>query len=338
VLLALLAVGASLAARVAGWDFARQLLAMAPAIMAWQTQEYLRRVFYTEGRVRQAFLNDLISYGGQIVVIALVWRAGWLSGSLALLVLAATSALAACVGLWQLRERLDGPFDGAFVRSNWQFGKWLFGANLVQSGRIQLHLTLIGALVSVTAVGLYKAAQNLVAPTHIMMNAYRSIALPRAGAIHARDGFDAMYRYLLRAALLGLLPIALYLLLVSLAAEWLLHALYSGQYDGYAWLVWLFCVVYLLAFAGQVLTVVLSAMRVTRAVMIAEVVTLAAVVCGAPLIWLFGIAGAMVADVVVGVTLMGMLLYCLQKLQATPEMPPAPMVNLIPSEARGHGD
>jgi O-antigen/teichoic acid export membrane protein len=127
--------------------------------------------------------------------------------------------------------------------------------------------------------------------------------------------------------------------LVSLVAEWLLHALYAGQYDGYAWLVWLFSAVYLLAFAGQVLTVVLSAMRVTRAVMIAEVVTLAAAVAvGAPLIWLFGLGGALVADVVIGATLMGMLLFYLQKLQAKPETPHAPMVNLIPSEARGHGD
>jgi O-antigen/teichoic acid export membrane protein len=338
-LLALVAVGASLIARAVGWDFARQLLAMAPAVLAWQTQEYLRRVFYTEGRVRQAFLNDLISYGGQIAAIALIWRAGWLSGSLALLVLAATSTLAAIVALWQLRERLVGSLDGDVVSGNWQFGKWLFGANLVQSGRIQLHLMLIGALVGATAAGLYKAAQNLVAPTHIMMNAYRSIAMPRAAAIHASDGFEAMHRFLMRAALLGLLPIAFYLLLVSLAAEWLLHALYSGQYDGYAWLIWLFSVVYLLAFGGQVLTVVLSAMQVTRAVMIAEVVTLsAAVSIGAPLIWLFEVTGALIADVAIGITLMGTLWYGLQKLQVSPEETPVPLINLVPSEARVHGD
>lgn len=338
-LLAMFAVGAALVAFSAGWETARLLLALAPAILAWQTQEYLRRVFYTEGRVRQAFLNDLIGYGGQMAGIALVWQIGWLSGPLALLVLATSSAVAALVALWQLRERLQGFVDRAFIRDNWQFGKWLFGANLIQSGRIQLHVVLIGGLISVTSAGLYRAAQNLVAPTHIMMNAYRSIAMPRAAAIQARDGQAAMQRYLMRAAALGLLPIACYLLAVSLAAEWLLHALYSGQYDGYTWLVWVFSVVYLLAYAGQVLTVVLSAMRVTQAVMAAEVVTLAAgVAFGAPLIWLFGIRGAMVADVVIGVTLAAMLLFRPQRLQVTSLLPPAPAVKLVPSEARVHGD
>ncbi|MEZ4569738.1 MAG: lipopolysaccharide biosynthesis protein [Thermomicrobiales bacterium] len=337
-LLGILAVGAFIAAVELGWTAAPLLIATAPAIIAWQIQEYLRRVYYTEGRVREAFLNDMISYGGQIIGIAGIWLAGALTGPLAIYVLAATSALAALVALWHLQDRLDLGFDRTVVEENWRFGKWLFGANLVQSGRIQLHLMLIGGLVSVTAAGLYRATQNLVAPTHIMMNAIKSIAMPRAAAIHTRDGLPAMRRYLIRICVLGLIPILLYLVAVSLVARPLLHRLYAGQYDGYAWLVWLFSAVYLLAYGGQVLTVVLSAMRITRAVRYGEVVTLVmAISAGVPLIWIFGIGGALVTDIIVGCTLMGALAHQLiHRPQSTDT--PAPMVDLTPLEVPAHGD
>src|SRR5690606_25991116 len=97
-LLALVAAVAALVALWAGWQIGTLLLAMAGAIPTWQTQEYLRRVFYTEGRVGEAAFNDLISYGGQMAGIALLsWR-GWLTGPNALGVLALTSLAAALAG------------------------------------------------------------------------------------------------------------------------------------------------------------------------------------------------------------------------------------------------
>ena len=328
----------SLVAYILGWAAAVLLLALAPAVIGWQIQEFFRRVFYTENRVREAFLNDCISYGGQILGIVLVWQLGALSGQIALCILAATSALAAIIAAIQLRSRLRLTFDRAVARDNWNFGKWLFGANLVQSGRIQLHLIMIGSLISVTSAGLYRAVQNLVAPTHIMMNAIRSIAMPQAAAIYAREGLPAMRRYYLRVGILGLIPIVLYLVAVSVGASWILHLLYDGQYDGYAWLVWIFSIVYALAYFGQLLTIVLSAMRITRAVMIAELATLAAaVLAGIPLIWTLGIGGALLTDVIVGITLAGALSHQLiyrERAGAAPRPP----VRVKPAEVQAHGN
>src|SRR6185437_15530108 len=52
-----------------GWASEAMLIALIPSIVAWQLQEYVRRVLYTEGRFADAFLNDVISYGGQTLVI-----------------------------------------------------------------------------------------------------------------------------------------------------------------------------------------------------------------------------------------------------------------------------
>ncbi len=337
-LLGVFSVGGYLIGREFGWSVAPLLLAMFPAIVAWQVQEFLRRVYYTEGRVRDAFLNDLISYGGQIAGILIVWRLDALTGPVAIFILAVTSGLAALAALWQLRERLIPIVDFDVLRDCWRFGKWLFGANLVQSGRIQIHLMLIGVLVNVTAAGLYKAAQTLVAPTHILVNAIRSVAMPRAAALYTTEGLPAMRRYMVRIGLLGLLPMVLYLIAVSLVAEQLFHQVYDGQYDGHAWLIWLFAIVYLLAYAGQVLTVVLSAMRITRAVLIAEALTLATgVLVGVPVIWLFGVGGALVTDIVIGATLAGALMSMLRTRAREPAPATAPMIEFVPAEVHTRG-
>ena len=48
------------------------LMAIVPSIVAWQLQEFVRRVMYTEGRFAAAFWNDVVSYGGQLLVVVRV--------------------------------------------------------------------------------------------------------------------------------------------------------------------------------------------------------------------------------------------------------------------------
>src|SRR5262249_52810069 len=68
-LFALVTSVAAMIAHRAGWWIAPLLIPLIPAVAAWQLQEFTRRVLYTEMRLGDAFANDLISYGGQAVVI-----------------------------------------------------------------------------------------------------------------------------------------------------------------------------------------------------------------------------------------------------------------------------
>ena len=55
-----------------GWSSAAMIVALVPTIVTWQSMEFVRRVLYTEGRYRDAFLTDLIGYGGQRALL------GWM--------------------------------------------------------------------------------------------------------------------------------------------------------------------------------------------------------------------------------------------------------------------
>lgn len=342
VVLAELILIAALSANLLSWSVAPLLFALVPAAVAWQVQEFARRVYYTEGQVKEAFFNDLVSYGGQFVGLVVAWRAGVLSGPVALYILAATSGIAAVVGVWRLRSLFRREFDRALVRENWNFGKWLFGANVVQSSSIQLHLVLIAAIVGVAGTGLYRAVQNLVAPTHIIMNAVKSMAMPRAAYLYNHGGMAAMCTYLTRVVLLALVPIAGYLVLAGIFAEQLLDLFYSGQYHGYAPLVWIFSLAYLMVYIVQVLTLALSAMRVTRAVLIAEAsAVVTGLVVGVPLLLVFDVYGAVVADLVTGAVLIGVMGFFLYRLigpagfrQDIPSFASEPLVDVL----RGDSD
>ena len=80
------------------------LVAVIPALPLWQLQEFARRVLYTERRQAAAFGNDLISYGGQGLVVAVLAATGRLTAPAALYASALTSAAACVLGLAQIRE------------------------------------------------------------------------------------------------------------------------------------------------------------------------------------------------------------------------------------------
>ena len=80
-LVSALGMAAWVLAVLVGWDAAPLLLAMAPAMAAWQLQEFVRRVLYTEGRLAAALANDLVSYGGLVMALLLLRRLGVLTGA-----------------------------------------------------------------------------------------------------------------------------------------------------------------------------------------------------------------------------------------------------------------
>ncbi|MDP9278568.1 MAG: hypothetical protein M3P00_04045, partial [Gemmatimonadota bacterium] len=67
--LSVVALVSALAAAKFASHAAAILLALAPVITAWQLQEFVRRILYTEGRLATAFAVDLVSYAGQVAVL-----------------------------------------------------------------------------------------------------------------------------------------------------------------------------------------------------------------------------------------------------------------------------
>jgi O-antigen/teichoic acid export membrane protein len=282
-------------------------LALAPALFAWQIQEFLRRVLYTEGRIPAAVANDVVSYGGQVVGIVFLWRLGGITGPALLLVVAATSAAGVVLGLVQLRSSLGLTIDASCVRENWQFGKWLAGANagfwLSSAAVVYLAAGILGS----SAPGILKAAQIVLGPLNVLL-LFLATVLPIIFSRALARSEQALKRRLkLVLAMSGPL-VVVYCLAAALLARPIMHALYAGKYDAYAHIVGLVALYYFVDYFSQVIRDVLKARRVTRPVFVGNILGgLAAVVVAPGLLVSFGVAGAalamLVSIVVLNVTL-----------------------------------
>lgn len=298
VLQAVLLLSAAAVSQLAGWGFAPLLVAATVAVVAWQMQEFVRRVYYTEERVSAAFVNDLIKYGGQGIGLIALWQLGMLTGASAFYMIAATSTVGAIIGFRHNQPVFRGRFDRGSLRDSWHFGKWLFGARLVATASSQSQAVLVAAFVGVAGAGVFKAAQNLVAPTHVIMNALTSIAVPRASHLYTHSGLLAMRAYLVKVAVVASVPLFGYLIVVGFMAEWLLRFLYAGPYVGYMSLVWLFCLLYGVIYLAQVTSLFLIAMQRSRAILYAQIATAVAMfTADIPLIWQLGPYGAPWAEI-----------------------------------------
>lgn len=91
-------------------------LPIASTILAWQSQDFIRRYFFIRGQGRFAFLNDVISYLGQLILLSLLSCQVQLNIRLVFWVIASSSAVAAIIGAFKI-----GPLK-FFVKSVTEHG------------------------------------------------------------------------------------------------------------------------------------------------------------------------------------------------------------------------
>ena len=298
-LLALVAAGT--AAAVAP-GVASLLFALVPALVTWQAQEFVRRILYSETRLRAALAVDVVSYGGQVAAVVALAAAGFITPARALLAVAATSAAGGLYGAWKVRGSLTRRIDAAALRENWAFGKWI-GAGIGASWlATQLYIYVAAIVLGSTAAGALRAAQIVLGPLNAFF-LFLALVLPiRFAATRARSGDPGLERDLRRATAVTTPVVLIYCASTALFATALLELLYGATYRGYGEVVVLFAVYYVVLQFAYLLTAALTAKRLTRATFVGSAAGgLFGVVFGWPLVSLLGIEGAVFGMIASGV-------------------------------------
>ena len=306
------AVAAISAANGASW--AALAWSLGPAVCAWQAQEFVRRVLYTESRHIAALVNDCISYGGQGVLIYWLWHTHALTDIRAMYALTWTSLAGAVLGIWQIRTSLAGRFDRQTITANWQFGRWLLGGELLQYAcSIQTYLFIAAYLLGASAAGELRAAQIVYGPTRVFSFYLGNVlpirfarALATEGDRAARASFSAVLRQVVP-------PFAAYALLVAIFARPILRLLYGPDFAGDALVLQVYSLVAVLSYAQMIFVSLLTAQRRTRVIFVGQ---LAGAVLGLAIGWgailLIGIAGAPLA---IGVSTLATMMYLNSKIR-----------------------
>lgn len=271
------------------------LVALGPLIVAWQLQEFGRRVLYTERRFAAAFANDVVSYAGQAVLLAIFWRFGVLSSVTALLAVAVTSAIGAMYVFIQLRGSLVRGYDGHALKENWHFGKWLAGGELLRwLSSVEMYQYLAAAMLGTAATATLKSAQVVFGPTRLLLFSLNSI-LPIQFAHELRSGRTHLHSELKRVYLVTAIPLGVYCGAVALLAAPLLRLLYGSRYAGSASVLVLYSVSAFVSYIAIIVSAALQAKRQTRSVFDTYGYTsVVALSLGWIFIRMFGVEGALV--------------------------------------------
>jgi O-antigen/teichoic acid export membrane protein len=243
----------------------------APAAIAWQLQEFGRRVLYTEGRLTLALLNDVLSYGTQAALLIWLFAEGTLTGARALAIVAGTSAFAALVLAPRLQRSVGRHIDREAIRTSWRFGRWLGAAELAYWVASQSYIYIGGIVVGPVASAALKSAQTLLGPISVFL-AFFVNYLPTSFTRARATGKPEFLRRM-RLAFLTTVPAAVvYGLLVTAFAPPLLELVYGHQYRPYATVVRLFALYYVILSISDVFVAALAALGLTRQIFVGHAV------------------------------------------------------------------
>lgn len=224
--------------KLVGLDF-YAVCALIAALVAFQFQDWQRRYYFIQENARAAFVNDAISYGGQVVLLGLASLYGRLNIGSAFSAIAATSLTAFVIGF--LGNRMEPVFSHArsVLRDGWRTGRDYLVAWQLQWLGTQGVLLIGAGTVGAQAAGGVRAAQNIVGPINILFQAMENVIPVVAARRFGERGLPGLTRYIWRATVAGsalLLPILLMLAVFSVP---LTHLLYGERYaDSASLVIW----------------------------------------------------------------------------------------------------
>jgi len=276
------------------WHIQHLGLPLAATLFAWQLQDFLRRYFFVRGRGELAFLNDAVSYFGQLILLIVLFRLSLLDTTLVLWLIAGTSAAATTVGAFTL-GKISAP-KGVFgdtTSQHWRFSKWLLASALMQWTSGNYFLIGAGAILGPVAAGALKAAQNIMGVSHIIFQGLENVIPAKASSCYAHGGRSSLLVYLKQVTWWGGASTAVIAVLAFLSPDFWLRLVYGVEYQAYGYVLQWYAGIYLLIFMGLPLRAGLRALEHSRPIFISYcLMTLFTAISADFLIKTMGLVGA----------------------------------------------
>lgn len=281
---------------ITGNDTAGPALAsFAIPFFAWQSGEFIRRLFYARQYYLPSAIISLLSNASRLSILIYWSNTQIMTGALGMRAIAFGQFLAVAFGLFILPRYWTRVKLNLFetLEQNWKLGKWILGGSIANWGSLEIYPIMVADLISFAAAGVYRAAQTLVAPVHLLLRAMDTYITPWASNRLASQ-LDDQKRRILSSTYLFISPIIIgYLSLMVILRKPILNFLFAGKYDHFADVVAVFAVYYLLWFSYWPLQALIKAHKITKPIFIANVIAVIVMfTVGFGLIKIWGVYGA----------------------------------------------
>lgn len=264
-------------------------------------QEIIRRYYYTQSRIQSALFNDLISYGGQLVVLGAMYLADATDPAYAFLALAATSLLAFIAGIRPLRKEhaaivAVAKEKEALLFEHWQFAKWIVLSQFVFWGATQIYPFMLAKQTSYSAVADFNIANSILNALNVVRLMLGNYLPSRVTQVFAQGGIASLQPFLLRVLAYSCGSAILFIALLLVYSDWLVSMLFADKYPLAGSLIGWLAIAHFATIIGVVTNAGALPLRTTNWIFIANAVgTAFALAAGPLLISHFGVWGAVTA-------------------------------------------
>ena len=300
------------------------ILPLTLAAFTFQFQDFLRRYFFTRSHEKKAFAIDAIRHIGQftILIYLFLFSTVAMDHIKVLWIITITATLASIYGMF-FYERIE-IHSTALKKSiyrNWRFSKWLSASAFMQWTTAHCFTFTLGGLLGPAAVGGLKAAQNIIAVSHVLFHALENIIPSKASSKLHHYGKKSMNEYLGKVTIYGLLVMIAVGLTIGLVPEFWLNLFYGSSYKEYGLILQLWIISYIVGFPTHPLRAGIRAIEDTKLIFWSYVwMTLVSVISAYPLIINFGIVGAVGGIVLINCVQVFTLLVAYKGMMADPEV------------------
>ena len=300
------------AAVVPDWRLDVLAIPLAFLVAFAQVPEFFRMVGYVEDRTGLSALLGTLRYGTQVALLlamVLVFPE-WQSVSLALWLMFAATLLPAAIGL--AAYRFSFPRWRMVRRTAWRhwvFARWLVASLALIIGRENFVSVAVGSWLGLAEVGVLRAAEQLVMLVNVPLQGLGNLINVRASRAFVEGGASGLLAFLKIVLTFLMLPLAVVLGVIGMFGDTILSTVYGPEYAGYGLVVALYAAAMILELGKACFVYAAWAMHRTRVEFIATVIAaVVSAVLTIPLIAMFGIAGAVLAQIVfVGIAIIGFL-------------------------------
>lgn len=224
------------------------------ALVAWRFQEVFRRALMAQLKYREAMLGDSVSYLGQAAAMLGLVYFDLISLPAVFLAMAGTSALAIAVQAVQVGIRFSHPAKMVpFIKDSWELGRWVIMRRVIGIVQGQGVGWVLAAIYGVEATASFRAAVNILAVTHPILQGIGNLVEPSVAHAH-RQSITLVPRVSWSLGLQGAVLIFPYYFALTFLPDLALRVYYGAgsPYTELGHIVTIMAVGYSISYAGRI--------------------------------------------------------------------------------------
>lgn len=238
-------------------------------------QETLRRILFAKSEIKLVFINDLISYLGQLfLLVLLIVFKDTIELLDVFLVIGASTLAAVIFSYFSLQKLLFSLRKSLYVwRRNWPMAKWMVLSAISNWFTANIFIIIAGLYIGNSAVGALKAAQNVLGVNHVLFKLIENIAPVKASKLLAESGINEMVFYLKKLTVISMACFSIFVLIIIAYSQELMTFIYGTEYTKYSWLLLSYSGIYFCLLLGFPLRIFLRSLENTKHIFYAYLTT-----------------------------------------------------------------